>query len=204
MADPHGRESGHMAYYAVPGNSDTVDDFRHQATRHWYQTLRRRSHRTRITWTRMGPLAIRLLPRVRVTICIPSPRRASPPEPEAAARAVVPPQAQLPRRPPPRVRTRRLTCADGVIGTGRVEQRVGARWVEALIQLFVGVPGLVPVRPRHVRHAPERRSSSCLPRSSDTSETRAGSCRRIGRSIDAAGRGGTVGSPYVVRAFRWV
>jgi hypothetical protein len=68
---------GHMAYYAVPGNNDAVNDFRHQVTRHWYQALRRRSHRTRITWARMGPLAIRWLPRVRVMHPFPEARFAA-------------------------------------------------------------------------------------------------------------------------------
>jgi len=47
---------GHMAYYAVPGNNDAVNDSRHQVTWHWYQALRRRGHRTRITWARIGGL----------------------------------------------------------------------------------------------------------------------------------------------------
>ena len=37
---------GHLAYYAVPGNTDAVAAFRTQATRHWYRALRRRSQRT--------------------------------------------------------------------------------------------------------------------------------------------------------------
>ncbi len=41
---------GHLAYYAVPGNTDAVAAFRYQVTRHWYQALRRRSQRTRHTW----------------------------------------------------------------------------------------------------------------------------------------------------------
>ena len=28
---------GHMAYYAVPGNSEAVTAFRNQVTRHWLQ-----------------------------------------------------------------------------------------------------------------------------------------------------------------------
>jgi len=68
---------GHMTYYAVPGNNDAVNDFRHQVTRHWYQALRRRSHRTRITWARMGPFATRWLPRVRVMHPFPEARFAA-------------------------------------------------------------------------------------------------------------------------------
>jgi group II intron reverse transcriptase/maturase len=56
---------GHLAYYAVPGNTDAVSAFRDQVTRHWIKALRRRSQRTRLTWARMGPIARRWLPRAR-------------------------------------------------------------------------------------------------------------------------------------------
>ena len=56
---------GHQNYYAVPGNSDAVSNFRDQVTRHWYKALRRRSQRTRITWARMHRIATRWLPRTR-------------------------------------------------------------------------------------------------------------------------------------------
>jgi hypothetical protein len=56
---------GHRDYYAVPGNTDAVNAFRTQVTRHWYSTLRRRSQRTRITWTRMNRIAKRWLPPAR-------------------------------------------------------------------------------------------------------------------------------------------
>jgi group II intron reverse transcriptase/maturase len=58
---------GHLAYYAVPGNTDAVAAFRTQATRHWYRALRRRSQRHRLNWTRMKRLATRWLPPARVT-----------------------------------------------------------------------------------------------------------------------------------------
>ena len=45
---------GHLAYYAVPGNTDAVAAFRNEVTRHWFKALRRRSQRTRVNWTRMG------------------------------------------------------------------------------------------------------------------------------------------------------
>jgi group II intron reverse transcriptase/maturase len=57
---------GHLAYYAVPGNTHAVAAFRTQATRHWFKALRRRSQRSRITWTRMNRLANRWLPPARV------------------------------------------------------------------------------------------------------------------------------------------
>jgi RNA-directed DNA polymerase len=57
---------GHVAYYAVPGNTGAVRAFRDQVVRHWYQALRRRSQRRRINWERMGRIARRWLPRARV------------------------------------------------------------------------------------------------------------------------------------------
>ncbi len=57
---------GHLAYYSVPGNIDTVVAFRTQATRHWYRALRRRSQRHRLNWTRMNRLSVRWLPPARV------------------------------------------------------------------------------------------------------------------------------------------
>ncbi len=56
---------GHLAYYAVPGNTDAVAAFRTQATRHWYRALRRRSQRSRLNWERMNRLATRWLPPAR-------------------------------------------------------------------------------------------------------------------------------------------
>ncbi len=57
---------GHLAYYAVPGNTDTVAAFRTQVTRHWFKALRRRSQRHRLNWTRMSRLEKRWLPPARV------------------------------------------------------------------------------------------------------------------------------------------
>ena len=65
---------GHLAYYAVPGNSPAVNAFRTQATWHWYRALRRRSQRTRLNWERMNRLATRWLPPVRITHPWPSVR----------------------------------------------------------------------------------------------------------------------------------
>lgn len=57
---------GHVAYYAVPGNSKAVQEFRTQVTRLWCQSLRRRSQRHRLTWDSMGRLAKRWLPPARI------------------------------------------------------------------------------------------------------------------------------------------
>ncbi len=65
---------GHLAYYAVPGNTDAVAAFRTQVTRHWFKALRRRSQRTRLNWTRMDRLATRWLPPARVQHPFPSVR----------------------------------------------------------------------------------------------------------------------------------
>jgi RNA-directed DNA polymerase len=58
--------AGHLVYYAVPGNTDAVKEFRTQVARHWYKALRRRSQKTRLTWDRMNRLTSRWLPPARV------------------------------------------------------------------------------------------------------------------------------------------
>jgi hypothetical protein len=68
---------GHLAYYAVPGNTDTVAAFRTQVTRHWYKALRRRSQKTRLTWERMSRVAKRWLPPPRVKHPFPDVRLAA-------------------------------------------------------------------------------------------------------------------------------
>ena len=57
---------GHCNYYAVPGNSEAINTFHRQATRHWYWTLKRRSQRDRLNWERMNRIAQRWLPPVHV------------------------------------------------------------------------------------------------------------------------------------------
>jgi group II intron reverse transcriptase/maturase len=68
---------GHMAYYAVPGNTMAVAAFRTQAIRNWRRALRRRSQKTRLTWTRMHRIATRWLPPARVMHPFPSTRFAA-------------------------------------------------------------------------------------------------------------------------------
>jgi RNA-directed DNA polymerase len=58
---------GHYNYYAVPGNSRTVNGFRDRVARHWHRALRRRSQRTRLNWERMHRLAQRWLPPATLT-----------------------------------------------------------------------------------------------------------------------------------------
>jgi RNA-directed DNA polymerase len=65
---------GHLAYYAVPGNSKAIQAFRTQATRHWCAALRDRSQRHRLTWKRMDRLATRWLPPARISHPFPEER----------------------------------------------------------------------------------------------------------------------------------
>jgi group II intron reverse transcriptase/maturase len=67
---------GHMAYYAVPGNTDAVSGFRFRVTQHWHRALGRRSQRGRIAWVRMNRLATRWLPPIRVMHPFPAERLA--------------------------------------------------------------------------------------------------------------------------------
>jgi RNA-directed DNA polymerase len=57
---------GHLAYYAVPDNSEALRAFVQAVIRQWLRTLRRRSHKTRMTWERMRRLADRWLPKPRI------------------------------------------------------------------------------------------------------------------------------------------
>ncbi len=54
--------TGHLNYYAVPGNSGAIGTFCYLLVRHWHNALKRRSQRTRITWERMCRLASRWIP----------------------------------------------------------------------------------------------------------------------------------------------
>lgn len=57
---------GHMNYYAVPGNIDSIDTFRTQVARHWFHALRRRSQRHRMPWSRFCHFVARYLPKSRI------------------------------------------------------------------------------------------------------------------------------------------
>ena len=65
---------GHLAYYAVPGNTDAVSGFRIQVARLWFKALRRRSQRHRLNWVRMNRIVTRWLPPARVQHPFPSVR----------------------------------------------------------------------------------------------------------------------------------
>jgi len=53
---------GHFNYYAVPGNLASLGAFRDRVLALWWRTLRRRSQKHRISWTRTLALAQRWLP----------------------------------------------------------------------------------------------------------------------------------------------
>jgi RNA-directed DNA polymerase len=57
---------GYFAYHAVPGNWKALGAFRTQCTRLWYRALRRRSHKSRLTWDRMTTIADAWLPPARI------------------------------------------------------------------------------------------------------------------------------------------
>jgi RNA-directed DNA polymerase len=57
---------GHFNYYAVPDNGQAITTFRFRVTQLWLRALRRRSHRHRMTWKRIGLLADRWLPPARI------------------------------------------------------------------------------------------------------------------------------------------
>lgn len=58
--------TGHMNYYGVPGNGQSVSLFHNEVVKRWFKILRRRSQRYTITWERFGPWVRRLLPKVRI------------------------------------------------------------------------------------------------------------------------------------------
>src|ERR1700692_4177550 len=68
---------GHFNYYAVPGNLDSLGDFRESVLGHWWRTLRRRSQKRPISWKRTLALAQRWLPQPRVLHPYPADRFAA-------------------------------------------------------------------------------------------------------------------------------
>jgi group II intron reverse transcriptase/maturase len=57
---------GHMRYYGVPMNSQALALFRYRLGWYWWRSLKRRSHKTKVTWERMQRLIQLWLPRVRI------------------------------------------------------------------------------------------------------------------------------------------
>jgi hypothetical protein len=50
---------GHFNYYAVPGNLTSLGVFRNRVLALWWRTIRRRSQKRRINWTRILVLGTR-------------------------------------------------------------------------------------------------------------------------------------------------
>jgi RNA-directed DNA polymerase len=57
---------GYFNYHAVPGNMDSLNIFRFQATWHWCRALQRRSQKSRLTWIQLGPLVSRWIPAPKI------------------------------------------------------------------------------------------------------------------------------------------
>ncbi len=57
---------GHLNYYAVPGNGQSLSAFVYQVGRLWIRALRRRSQRSRMTWERFSRLRDNFFPPVRI------------------------------------------------------------------------------------------------------------------------------------------
>lgn len=53
---------GYYNYHAVPGNLESLKDFRYRLTRLWRQVLRRRGQRHCLNWKQMGRLSDRWIP----------------------------------------------------------------------------------------------------------------------------------------------
>lgn len=58
--------TGHMNYYSVPGNGQSVGRFHVEVIKRWYKMLCRRSQRHTITWGKFGSWVKRFLPKVRI------------------------------------------------------------------------------------------------------------------------------------------
>ena len=57
---------GYFNYFAVPTNSDALDAFLHQTSRHWLRALRSRSQKDRTPWSRIERLSLRWLPKPKI------------------------------------------------------------------------------------------------------------------------------------------
>ena len=57
---------GYFQYHAVPGNGARLEAYRNSVLRMWFQTLRRRSQRKRLSWDRFWTSLGRLIPSVRI------------------------------------------------------------------------------------------------------------------------------------------
>lgn len=63
--------AGYVRYYGVPMNAPSITAFRKEVCQMWLKILRRRSHKHKLTWDRMGRLIAKWIPLARV--CHPYP-----------------------------------------------------------------------------------------------------------------------------------
>jgi group II intron reverse transcriptase/maturase len=68
--------TGHARYFGVPNNGESIQLFRYEVIRLWQRTLKRRSQKHRLPWSRMERYVQRWLPTVRVCHPWPSQRLA--------------------------------------------------------------------------------------------------------------------------------
>jgi group II intron reverse transcriptase/maturase len=67
--------TGHINYYGVPGNMDTVREFHQQCERECFRTLRRRSHKARkLKWEKFREKVKGIIPRPRLAYPFPEKR----------------------------------------------------------------------------------------------------------------------------------
>ena len=59
--------TGFFAYHAVPTNSRALHTFRHCVTDLWRRSLRGRSQKDRMTWSRIKKLSDDFLPQARIS-----------------------------------------------------------------------------------------------------------------------------------------
>ena len=57
---------GYFQYHAIPGNWERLEEFRKNVLHLWHRSLRRRSHKSRWTWTRFRQLLVDQIPEVRI------------------------------------------------------------------------------------------------------------------------------------------
>ncbi len=67
--------SGHVNYYAVPGNKQAIDAYRNEAIKGWLRALRDRSQKARrLSWERFIRIVNRWIPRARIVHPYPNQR----------------------------------------------------------------------------------------------------------------------------------
>jgi RNA-directed DNA polymerase len=57
---------GYFQYHAIPGNWARMEEFRKNVLRLWHRSLRRRSDKSRWTWTRFRQFLVDQIPEVRI------------------------------------------------------------------------------------------------------------------------------------------